>query len=120
MKKHAAEGARIVDEILRGVEEESFVEIAVNVAYYHHEKWDGTGYPVGLSGEDIPIEARIMALADVFDALVSRRYYKDAFTYDRAFQIMEESLGSHFDPELGKLFISCRPELEQLYSDLEN
>lgn len=120
MKKHAAEGAKIVDEILRGVEEESFVEIAVNVAYYHHEKWDGTGYPVGLSGEDIPIEARIMALADVFDALVSKRYYKDAFTYDRAFQIMEESLGSHFDPELGKLFISCRPELEQLYSDLEN
>jgi len=116
MKKHSAEGARIVRQILDNVEEEDFVRIAVNVAYYHHERWDGTGYPFGLSGTDIPVEARIMALADVFDALVSRRCYKDAFSYDEAFRIIQESLGTHFDPELGKLFISCRPELEAFYN----
>ncbi len=119
MKKHSEEGARIVMQILDGVEEDSFVQIAVNIAHYHHEKWNGTGYPAGLRGEEIPPEARIMALADVFDALVSKRCYKDAFSYDKAFGIIEESLGSHFDPELGKLFISCRPELEELYNNIQ-
>ena len=118
MKAHAAEGARIVKSILEGVEEEEFVNIATNVAHYHHEKWDGSGYPEKISGENIPLEARIMALADVFDALVSKRCYKEAFTYDKAFGIIEESLGSHFDPELGRIFIECREELEELYSSL--
>ena len=72
--------------------------------------------PGKLSGNQIPFEARIMALADVFDVLVSRRCYKDSFSYDKAFQIIEESLGSHFDPELGKIFIQCRPQLEELYN----
>lgn len=93
------------------------MKIAVNVAHYHHEKWDGNGYPAGISGEDIPVEARIKALADVFDALVSKRCYKDAYSYDKAFDIIESSLGSHFDPELGKIFMSCRPELEDLYNN---
>ena len=115
MKRHPAEGAKIVENILNGVEDESFVQIAKNIALYHHEKWNGKGYPTGLSGTDIPIEARIMALADVFDALVSKRCYKDAFTYDKAFTIIEESLGDHFDPELGAVFLSCRPQLEGLY-----
>lgn len=115
MKKHSAEGARIVGNILQGVEDDNFVEIAKNVAHYHHEKWNGQGYPSGLSGTDIPIEARIMALADVFDALVSKRCYKEAFSYDDAFQIIKESLGQHFDPELGKVFMDCRPWLEEIY-----
>lgn len=115
MKKHSAEGARIVRQILVGVEEDDFVEIAANVAHYHHEKWDGSGYPDGLVGEQIPIESRIMALADVFDALVSKRCYKEAYTYEKAFSIIEESVGTHFDPNLGKLFLKCRPELEALY-----
>lgn len=115
MKRHSAEGATIVENILRGVEDDDFVEIAKNVAHYHHEKWNGQGYPSRLSETDIPIEARIMALADVFDALVSKRCYKDAFSYDKAFTIIEESLGEHFDPELGKVFLACRPELESLY-----
>ncbi len=112
MKKHAAEGARIVKNILQGVEDDDFVKLAENVAHYHHEKWNGQGYPQGLSGEEIPIEARIMALADVFDALVSKRCYKDAFSYDEAFRIIEESLGQHFDPELGKIFLECREQLQ--------
>ena len=115
MKRHPAEGAKIVENILNGVEDESFVQIAKNIALYHHEKWNGKGYPTGLSGTDIPIEARIMALADVFDALVSKRCYKEAFSYDRAFAIIEESLGEHFDPQLGEVFLSCRAQLEALY-----
>ncbi len=119
MKKHSSEGAKIIKQILEGVEEEKFVTIAVNIAHYHHEKWNGTGYPTGIAGEDIPIEARIMALADVFDALVSKRCYKEAFSYDKAFSIIEESLGTHFDPELGRIFINCRPELEELYNSMQ-
>ena len=115
MKRHPEEGARIVENILRGVEEDEFVEIAKNIAYYHHEKWNGTGYPCGLANVQIPVEARIMALADVFDALVSKRCYKEAFSYDKAFEIINESLGEQFDPELGRIFISCRSELEKLY-----
>lgn len=111
MKRHTTEGERIVTSILKGVEDDEFVEIARNVALYHHEKWNGKGYPTGIAGEEIPIEARIMALADVFDALVSKRCYKDAFSYDKAFSIIEEDLGTHFDPELGMIFLECREEL---------
>ncbi|MGN0608277.1 MAG: HD domain-containing phosphohydrolase [Oscillospiraceae bacterium] len=120
MKKHSAEGQRIVKHILEGVEEAEFVKIAENIAHYHHEKWDGSGYPDGLTGENIPIEARIMALADVFDALVSKRCYKEAYSYDKAFSIMEDSIGTHFDPNLGKIFLKCRPELEALYDSVCN
>lgn len=116
MKKHAGEGARIVENILRGVEDDEFVQIAKNIAHYHHEKWNGKGYPEGLAGTEIPLEARIMALADVFDALVSKRCYKEAFDYEKAFSIIRESLGEHFDPELGTVFLECRKELEILYN----
>ncbi|MBE6350304.1 MAG: HD domain-containing protein [Spirochaetaceae bacterium] len=119
MKSHSAEGAKIVANVLSEVDDLKFKQIAVNVAHYHHEKYDGTGYPCGLKGEDIPFEARIMALADVFDALVSKRCYKDSFSYDKAFQIIEESLGNHFDPILGKAFIACREKLEALYNEIE-
>jgi len=115
MKRHTTEGARIVKSLLQGVEDDEFVEIAKNVAHYHHEKWNGQGYPTGIAGEDIPIEARIMALADVFDALVSKRCYKEAFSYEKAYEIIEESLGTHFDPKLGRIFLTCKEELEQLY-----
>lgn len=118
MKKHSEEGAKIVAEILREIKDEEFKEIAINVAHYHHEKWDGSGYPQKLSGIDIPLEARIMALADVFDALVSKRCYKEAYDYNRAFDIIQDSLGSHFDPEIGKIFIGCRDRLEALYNSI--
>lgn len=115
MKKHTTEGARIVENILQGIEDDGFVKIAKNIAHYHHEKWNGEGYPSGIAGEEIPLEARIMALADVFDALVSKRCYKDAFSYEKAFDIIEQSLGTHFDPKLGRIFLNCRPKLQQLY-----
>lgn len=116
MKKHPLEGAKIVESILKDVEDDDFLQITKNIALYHHEKWNGQGYPFGLSETNIPLEARIMALADVFDALVSKRCYKEAFSYDKAFSIIEEDLGEHFDPELGKIFLECRRELEELYT----
>lgn len=120
MKKHAEKGAEIVTSLLEGVENDKFLNIARNVAHYHHEKWNGEGYPRHLAGIAIPPEARIMALADVFDALVSKRCYKEKMDYDSAFKIIEDSLGSHFDPELGKLFLKCRPELEAFYDAMED
>jgi len=119
MKKHSEAGAMIVESILRGAGDDQFVDIAKNIAWYHHERWDGKGYPKGLKGEEIPVEARIMALVDVFDALVSQRCYKPPFSYDEAFSIIEKGLGTQFDPELGKVFIRCRGALENLYSGYE-
>lgn len=115
MKEHSAKGAVIVARILQHSEDIAFRSIAVNIAHYHHEKWDGNGYPEGLTEKEIPFEARVMALADVFDALVSKRVYKESFDYDKAFKIIEESAGSHFDPGLCSVFLECRPRLEALY-----
>lgn len=115
MKQHSQKGAEIVAQILQNSDDPEFKGIAVNIAHYHHEKWSGEGYPCGLAGEAIPLEARIMALADVFDALVSKRVYKEKFSYDRAFQIIEGSSGSHFDPALCAVFLECRPQVEALY-----
>lgn len=120
MKQHSAKGAVLVEQILRNSEDNTFREVAENVAHYHHEKWDGNGYPEKLSGENIPFEARVMALADVFDALVSKRIYKDSFSYDKAFSIIEESSESHFDPNLCSEFLECRPLLEELFDSYDN
>jgi len=118
MKKHAAEGARIVDQILEGTDNDTFHKIAVNVAHYHHERWDGSGYPEGLKGEEIPIEARIMAVADVYDALVSKRVYKDKFSFEDADRIMMESMGKHFDKRLERYYVSAKPKLEAYYKNI--
>ena len=120
MKTHSEIGYRMVTEILSEVEEPDFLRVAQNVAHYHHEKMDGSGYPHGLKGDEIPVEARIMALADVFDALVSKRCYKDAFSYDKAFEIIKQDSGTHFDAKLAEVFISCRPELEEYYNNSAN
>lgn len=120
MKLHAQKGAGIVARILQNSDDFQFKNIAVNVAHYHHEKWNGTGYPCGLAQEEIPLEARIMALADVFDALVSKRVYKEQFSYDKAFRIIEESSGSHFDPSLCRAFLQCRFQIETLYNSIQD
>ena len=118
MKMHAAEGARIVDSILEGTDDESFHKVAVNVAHFHHERWDGSGYPEGLAGDKIPVEARIMAIADVYDALVSKRVYKDKFSFEDADRIMMESFGKHFDKRLEKYYVAARPKLETYYKHM--
>ena len=118
MKMHAPEGARIVHEILKDSDDEEFHMIAENVAHYHHERWDGSGYPEGLKGETIPIEARIMAIADVYDALVSKRVYKDSMSFEQADGIITESFGKHFDMQLKKYYDAARPALENYYRSL--
>lgn len=115
MQTHAEKSALLVESILKGVEEEHFVRVAIHVAKYHHEKWNGTGYPAHLKGEEIPIEARIMAIADVYDALVSKRCYKEGMSFEQAFGVMEESMGSHFDPNLELVFLLSRKKLEDYY-----
>lgn len=119
MKTHAAEGARIVHEILKGTDDLAFHLLAENVAHYHHERWDGSGYPEGLKGEEIPLEARIMAVADVYDALVSKRVYKDPMSFEEADSIMMESFGKYFDKRLEKYYLIAKPKLEEYYSKLD-
>ena len=116
MKTHTTKGAQIVYKVLHGVSDEKTLKIACNIAKYHHEKWNGQGYPEQLKGEEIPLEARIMAIADVYDALVSERCYKEAMSFDQAYDIITESMGSHFDPSLEKYFIQCRSQLEEYYT----
>ncbi|MCQ2099111.1 MAG: HD domain-containing protein [Fibrobacter sp.] len=119
MKTHAEKGAAIVENLLKGVESEQFVAVARNVAHYHHERFDGTGYPNRLKGKDIPLEARIMAVADVYDALVSQRCYKEKMSYAEAYEVIVESMGTHFDPQLKKYFINCHRELEAYYDSMK-
>lgn len=118
MKVHAAEGARIVHEILKGTDDQAFRRLAENVAHYHHERWDGSGYPEGLQGEEIPIEARIMAIADVYDALVSKRVYKESMSFEKAHIIIMDAMGSQFDPSLEVYYLRAKPRLEEYYSSL--
>ena len=119
MKTHSVKSGEFVNLILKGVEEKHFVDVAYNVARYHHERWDGRGYPEGLVGEMIPLEARLMAIADVYDALVSQRYYKKALKYEEAAKIMVEGMGSQFDPNMLSVFLGCRHELEEYYMDIQ-
>lgn len=118
MKTHAEKGAAIVENLLKGVESEQLVAIARNVAHYHHERFDGTGYPNHLKGADIPLEARIMAIVDVYDALVNQRCYKERMSYAEAYEVIVDSMGTHFDPQLKKYFINCHRELEAYYNSM--
>lgn len=115
MKKHAEKGAVIVEKILDGIEDDMFVSIATNMAHYHHERWDGGGYPKHLIGRAIPFEARIMAVADVYDALVSKRCYKEAMPYEEAFNTVVNLMGKDFDPALKESFIRCKERLNEFY-----
>lgn len=119
MKYHTTAGASIIDRLLTNIEDPSNVRTAQEIALCHHERWDGAGYPNGLSGTEIPLSARIMAIADVFDALISPRCYKVAFTLDEAYRIIEEGRSKHFDPVIVDAFISLRPEIEKYISSAE-
>lgn len=120
MKRHSPEGAKIVEEILKDTLDKEFEQVSINVAHYHHEKWDGTGYPEGLKGEEIPLEARIMAIADVYDALVSKRVYKDEFSFKDADRIIIHSMGKQFDPGLEKYYVRARSKIENYYLELKS
>ena len=114
MKIHSLEGYNLINENLSGVESDEFLEIAKVMALYHHEKWNGTGYPNQVKGTDIPLCARIMAAADVLDALLSKRQYKDAMPMEKAMEIFKESSGSHFEPCIVDAVLACQDSIEKV------
>lgn len=117
IKNHTTEGGKAIYMALGEIEEKDYLQIAHDVAVYHHEKWNGQGYPAKLSGQTIPLEARIMAVADVFDALLSKRCYKNAIPFEEAYSIIEQSAGTHFDPEIVNVFLDMKDEV---YAYLEH
>lgn len=111
MKTHAANGGQIIKETFADLGEPDYQQIAYEVARYHHEKWNGKGYPEGLREKKIPLHARIMAIADVFDAVSAKRCYRDALPIDTCFKIIQDGVGTDFDPTLAELFLSARKEV---------
>ena len=116
IKTHTTAGKEIITSAINMVSEEDsgYLYEARNLAYCHHEKWNGSGYPQGLKGEEIPLSARIMAVADVFDALVSKRSYKEPFSFEEAINIIKESSGSHFDPKIVEAFLKAEPKIRKV------
>ena len=112
MKKHTSLGGKVVKEVLEGITDEEYLEFASDIVVGHHEKWDGSGYPNGIAGEEIPLPARIMAIADVFDALISKRCYKEPMPVEEAFEIIREGAGKHFDPKLVEVFLKYKDDFQ--------
>ncbi len=109
MKTHSETGAKIIRSTMQGLEDEEYISMAETIAMYHHERWDGTGYPCGLRGENIPLCARIIAIADCYDAMTSKRCYKEAFSDEEALAIIREARGTHFDPVIADAFLmACK------------
>ncbi len=120
MKTHAARGGELILETFGKREDQKFVSTAFDVARHHHEKWNGNGYPDRLRGEEIPLCARIMAVADVFDALSQNRCYRAAMPLDRCFEIIESGRGTDFDPLLVDVFLEIRPEVENVHAKVNS
>ena len=115
MRNHTTEGGKIIERAMALVDENSgYLNEAKKLALYHHEKWNGKGYPSGLKGDEIPLSARVMAVADVFDALVSRRSYKEPFSIEKALDIIREDAGTHFDPLVVQAFLDAEPEIRSV------
>lgn len=115
MKLHAIRGYEILSKAKRNLGETGgFLEIAQQIARSHHEKWDGSGYPDGLALTDIPLAARMMAVADVYDAVRSERPYKKALSHEQAVAILRDSCGSHFDPQIVDIFLSCDAQVQNI------
>ncbi|MCL2809590.1 MAG: response regulator [Treponema sp.] len=112
MKKHAEEGERIINEIILRTGEGEFLRNAKLFAGTHHERWDGKGYPRGLKGNNIPLQGRIMAIVDVYDALISERPYKRAFSNEEALDIIIQNSGTHFDPKIVEIFIDAKEHIK--------
>lgn len=115
MKTHAASGGRIIEETFGSLGNAEYRGIAYNVAAHHHEKWNGKGYPDKLKGEEIPLCARIMAVADVFDAVSEKRCYRDALPLDTCFDIIKNGAGEDFDPLIAKIFVEIRDKVEEVH-----
>ena len=120
IKKHASAGGEVVQQVLNGIADKEKTNFAIDIATCHHEKWDGSGYPKGLKGQEIPLSARIMAIADVFDALVSKRCYKEPMSVEEAFKTIEEESGTHFDPDLVKVFLANKEKYIEINSRIRS
>lgn len=114
IKEHTIEGEQIINKYLKNIEEDNFINKAREIVLSHHERWDGNGYPNKLKGFEIPLAARIMAVADVFDALISKRCYKDAIDIEEAFNIIEKGAGSQFDPNIVEAFLQKKDEVREM------
>ena len=114
METHAEIGGQCLRDIERRLGGSNFLQMARQIALAHHERWDGTGYPEGLAGESIPLAARIVAIADVYDALTTRRVYKDACSHERTVEIIAEGAGSHFDPDLVEVFLEIQGKFREI------
>ena len=115
MKTHVTAGVDAIEKIMGETNDQhAFLQHALLIAGTHHEKWDGSGYPVGLKGANIPIEGRLMAIVDVYDALISERPYKKAFSHEEACRIIEDDSGTHFDPALVGVFRNVKDEFEKI------
>ncbi len=119
MKRHAAIGADILISLSEQLGRDPWVDTAIQITLGHHEKWDGTGYPFGLRGETNNLPARIVAVADVYDALTSKRVYKDAKTHNEAVAIIKKDSGSHFDPTVVGVFLSVEEEMQKIANRLQ-
>lgn len=113
MRQHTTYGGKTLQNAIEALGEDSFLNDAKELAFYHHEKWDGTGYPKGLKGEEIPVGARIVAIADVYDALTSKRSYKEPFSHEKAMEILAEGRGSSFDPKVFDAFVTVEQQFDQ-------
>jgi putative two-component system response regulator len=110
MQEHTLVAGDCLREIEQRLGASNFLQTAREIALYHHERWDGNGYPTGLSGDEIPLSARIVTVADVYDALSSKRVYKDAFPHDECVRLIREGAGTQFDPDLVRVFLSIEAE----------
>ena len=115
MKTHTVIGFNTLLEALKKAPEAAYLHVAAQIARHHHEKFDGSGYPDGLKGDEIPLASRIFALPDVYDALVSKRPYKEPFTHDRARNIILDGKGTHFDPLVVDAFLTCEEDFEDIH-----
>ena len=120
MKTHSARGAETIQSILEQYQGMAFLEMARDITFCHHEKYDGSGYPLGLIGEDIPLSARIMALADVYDAMTNKRVYKKAFTHEETRSYIMENSGKHFDPNVVRAFLTSEKQFMEIFNQLRD
>lgn len=119
MKKHTIIGGEVLQNVLKGIKDINFLSIAKDMALFHHERWNGTGYSLGLSGEEIPLCARILSVVDVYDALTAKRPYKEPFAHEQAFKIILEGSGTFFDPSLVEIFLGIEDEIYKCYIERE-
>lgn len=120
MKRHVLIGSNTLDAALHEQPSAEYLRFAREIVISHHEKFDGTGYPFGISGQDIPLSGRITAVADVYDALTTKRVYKDAFPHEKAYAIIVEGSGKHFDPDIVAAFLACEDEFVRIKAQFDD